>query len=454
MTQARSRGPAGRPASRPLGGPAASRHAALLLALMWLLPATIPARAQDGPPAPRLGLAEAETLALATDPALPRHEALARAEEEVAVAAAQLPDPVLKLGLLNFPTDTLSRTQEPMTQIRLGLQQRIPRGDSREIAADRRLTMAEVQRAERADRRRQVLRGVRKAWWELAYWLRAQEVIERSRGLFEQLVEITRYQYAAGRHNQQDVVRAELELSRLEDRLTRIRSMQDQARAELARWVGPEAARRDPAVDVEAAGGGLALAGGPGVADLQRLVTGLPDHPRLRAEQARIESARLGVDLARQSYRPGWMVDLGYGLRGGQNPDGSGRADFLSASLAVDLPLFPGQRQDRQVAASDQRLEAARRRRDEVLLDLRRQLERHHAAWQRLRERVVLYRERLLPQAERNAEASLDAYQNDNTDFTTLVRARLAELDTRLDAARVETDLARARADLDYFSGE
>ena len=58
-----------------------------------------------------------------------------------------------------------------------------------------------------------------------------------------------------------------------------------------------------------------------------------------------------GVDLAKQRYKPGWMLDLSYGLRSG-SMDGESRPDMLSAMVTVDLPLFRANRQDREVAAA------------------------------------------------------------------------------------------------------
>ncbi|HHC71650.1 MAG TPA: TolC family protein [Thiotrichales bacterium] len=399
---------------------------------------------QAATPAP-LTLDEAERLAVEQDALSERSARLAEAFEEEAVADEQLPDPRLKLGLANFPTDTFSFTQEPMTQLVVGVQQRFPRGESRRIRGERRQVQAAEQRARLAERRRKVRQETRKAWWELVYWLRAEKVLEANRGLFRQMVEVTEYQYGAGRHNQQDVVRAQLELSRLEDRLAKVRQEQDRARAVLARWIGDAAARRALADDHPDE---------VSLPALEVLVERLPAHPLLKAEQARIEAARKGVELAEQAYRPGWMLDVSYGLRGGENRDGSARSDFLSAAVMVDLPLFTANRQDRKVTAARRRVAAAQSVRDDRLRELKRMLESQYASWLRINERLTLYRERLVPETAQNAIASLEAYQNDNADFTTLLRARITELNTHLDVERLHRDRGRVLAVIEYLAGE
>ena len=82
---------------------------------------------------------------------------------------------------------------------------------------------------------------------------------------------------------------------------------------------------------------------------------------------------------------------------------------------------------------------------------LRRTLAREYANWQRLGEREALFRTQLIQEASANAEASLSAYQSGTTEFTTLMRARITELDIRLRAHRVRVDRAKAQARLLYL---
>src|SRR5210317_1751215 len=80
-----------------------------------------------------LTLGAAEELALASDPGVQSVEASKLALEEMSVAAEQLPDPLLKMGLVSLPTDTFNLGQEPMTQVQFGMVQKFPRGKSRAL---------------------------------------------------------------------------------------------------------------------------------------------------------------------------------------------------------------------------------------------------------------------------------------------------------------------------------
>ena len=77
-----------------------------------------------------------------------------------------------------------------------------------------------------------------------------------------------------------------------------------------------------------------------------------------------------------------------------------------------------------------------------------------YANWQRLGERADLYASQLLHESSANARASLNAYQNGVTEFTTLMRARITDLDVRLDDLRIRVDRAKAQASLLYLAGE
>jgi outer membrane protein TolC len=394
--------------------------------------------------ADELSLAEAEQLALQGDPMLGTIDATAQALDEAAIADGQLPDPKAKFSLFNFPTDTFDRDQEPITQLRFGLQQAIPRGDTLALRSKRTRVQANGERARVSNETRKLKREVRASWYETYYWLRAEKIVTANKRLFREMVDITESQYAAGRRNQQDVLRADLELGLLDDRLTDIQQKQETARAGLAKWIGADAQRALPAeIPV--------LPEPPSLAAIQAT---LPQHPALRMQRAHIDVNRQNVSLAREAYKPAWTVGVDYGVRDGNNPDGSERADLLAATVTFDLPIFTSKRQDRRLAAAQHREGAARLQYDDKLRVMQSMLEKEYVTWQRLSQRLRRYRQTLVNQATANSEASLLAYQNDATDFPTLMRAKITELNTHLKAMRIHVDAAKAQARLLYLAGE
>lgn len=392
-----------------------------------------------------LSLSEAEALALEGDPVMGALEARAWALDEKAIAEGELPDPKAKFGIMNLPTDSFSRSQEAMTQLQIGVQQAFPRGDTLSLQTERTGLLADADRARILDERRKILRAVRLAWYEVFYWSQANRVIEESLATVDNLIQVTQYLYSTGRRNQQDVIRAQLEYSLLEDRRIDITQQIDSARAELAKWIGePDAARPLPTV--------MPSLSWPGT--FGEIEARLTAHPRVLVEDRLIASRGSEIDLAEEAYLPGWMTDVTYGFRDGSDGMRGERADFLSLMVSVELPFFTGDRQDRRVSESKHQMASARYQRDDVLRELRRMLDATYAEWERLGERIVLYEQVVLMRADENVEATMRAYQDDVTDFTALMRAELIEIDTRLKEIRIMSSYAQAQAKLLYLAGD
>jgi len=172
-----------------------------------------------------LSLQEAEHLAIESDAKLSEIRLKSEALQEGSVAAGTLPDPKLKLGLMNFPTDTFDREQEPMTQVQVGVVQMFPRGKTLELKSSRLGDDAKGELARAEAQRRNILQQVRISWLDVYYWQNAAEVVAKNRRLFNQLVNTTQSLYAVGRRKQEDLLQAELELVVLDDRQTQVTTM-------------------------------------------------------------------------------------------------------------------------------------------------------------------------------------------------------------------------------------
>ncbi|MCC5810789.1 MAG: TolC family protein [Ectothiorhodospiraceae bacterium] len=385
-----------------------------------------------------LALYEAERLALTEDPSVLRFQALAAAREDAAIAAGRLPDPMVILELMDVPADSRRLDEDGMTQARIGVRQTFPRGQTRGLSGEREQALAGAEQARAWNAERTALRAVRRAYLELYFQRAALGVLEQSQPLFEDLLEVTEREFAAGRATQQDVLRAELELERLHDRVLDTRGRQSAAEGQLARWLGDDHALRPLAAEFPTLG---------------LPADELQAHPLLMAEQAALRAGRKEVELARQGYRPQWSVEVTYG-RPTASGSGMDAPDRLSAMVMFDLPVFTRHRQDRDLAASMHRRDAAEHAWLERQRELQMQLAQAEGRWRQLMAREQRYEQRLVPQALANAEAAEQAYRARTTDFAAYVRARLTELDTRLEALRIATDRRLEQADLLYLMGE
>lgn len=144
---------------------------------------------------------------------LKRYEAL----NEVPSQVKSLPDPIVSVGLINFPTDTFNRSQEAMTNVQIGFSQYFPypgkldlKGEIAEFEATAAYhTVDEV--------RLLLVNHIESTWWQVYYFDRALETIRNNQELLRQFIQIAEEKYKTGDGLQQDVLLAQLELSKLLD---------------------------------------------------------------------------------------------------------------------------------------------------------------------------------------------------------------------------------------------
>ncbi len=390
-----------------------------------------------------LDLDDVEALALAADPSVLSVQSRKASLNALEVAAAQLPDPMVKMGLMSLPVDSFQLGQEPMTQVQIGVVQKFPRGDSRELRAGQFREQSRGLDEMAVDLQLQILLAVREQYLEVLKQRRLAEINRAAEAAFSDLEQITRAYYGTGRAQQQDVLQAAVELSKVRERSSRIAEEEDRARARLATWIGDAAWR-------------------PLDTDWPELSPQLPpkpaedalrQHPRLRALHQEVIAADKGVALAEQGYKPEFSLDLTYGGRGGNNPDGSSRADLLTVMVMMDVPIFRDKRQDRMVAASVAQSSAAAFDRDDAYRHMRSELKLHQATLQRQQERLDLFEQSLLEESSFNAEAAFQAYQAALEDLTTLMRASITEFELELEYVHIKAEAYKTQARLLYLQG-
>lgn len=421
-----------------------------------------------GPIQAAMTLTEAVAIAQANDPWLAGSEFRQHAIEAESTAAGTLPDPMVSLGIANLPTDTFDFDQEAMTQLKVGVSQLFPRGDSLALNQKRLALLGSQHPYQREDRRAQVAVTIAHLWLEAFRAKETIRLIEQDRELFEHLVDVAQSSYssAMGRTRQQDLVRAQLELTRLEDRLTVLHERREMAHSSLGEWlrttpdsrIGPatrwpqegtgDLALTNTLPGIELQHPELYIAGGE--TSPQIMATYLRDHPALLSMDRRIDASEAGVELAEQKYRPQWSVNASYGYRE-DDPMDNDRADFFSIGVAFDLPLFTSKRQDQQVQSAIASAEALRTEKWLLLRKMIAAFETQRSRLLRLNQRQDLYRSRLLQEMNEQAEASLTAYTTDDGDFSEVVRARIDELNARIDALDIEIDRLKSISQLNYF---
>lgn len=383
-----------------------------------------------------------------------------QAASAMAESAYQLPDPKFSLKMANLPTDTLDFNQEAMTQIVAGVSQMYPRGDSRRLKRLQLQQQSARQPLLRAERQAQLKLTVTQLWLDAYQARQSVKLIEQDRALFDQLEDISlaSYSSALDRTRQQDLIKAQLENTRIEDRLTRLLQKQDMAEQKLLEWLLPSAGNfasgtnqySDYAADLPQLQSLYAeLWQGELISDSE-LASYLVRHPSVQKLDQNIAVATTAVQLAEQKYKPEWGVNASYGYRG-DDMNGRDRADLVSAGVTVSLPLFSSTRQDKEVEAANASKEKIRTDRSLMIRQMMASFKSAHSQLQRLEQRQQLFDRKLTPQIQQQAQAALNAYESDNGSFTEVVRARIAELNTRIESLEISVARQKQIAQLNYF---
>ncbi len=250
----------------------------------------------------------------------------------------------------------------------------------------------------------------------------------------------TRYRTGSG--IQQDVLKAELERSRLTERLI---SLEEQRRGLVSRLN----ALRDTPLSTPVRAAPLGEESGRMLAPADSLaLRAMARSPDLLVAKAVLERQQAALDLAERMRLPNWSASASYGQRDG------GRPDFLTAMVSVQVPLYARSKQDRAVREEQARLTGQEYRIRDMELRIQGEVERLVAELRKARRLSDLYREQILPQSEGVLNSALSGYRVDQVDFLTLLSAQTTLFNYQLEAVRVDVDARRRRAELDALVGD
>jgi outer membrane protein TolC len=386
-----------------------------------------------------LSLEEAQRRAVARSQTIAGQDSAITAAREMAIAAGQLPDPVLKVGIDNLPVtgeDRWSLTKDFMTMRRIGVMQELTRSEKRSLRAQRFGSEAEKAREEKAAVTALIQRDTALAWLDRWYAEAMGQVIAEQMAQVRREIAAAEAVYRGGRGSQADVIGAHGTLAALEDRASEFRRKATSATAMLARWIGdgadaPLAAR--PAIDT------VRL-------DAQNLEHDLVHHPEIAVLTRQQEIATAEARLAEAARNPDWSVELAYQQRG------SDFSNMVSIGLSVPLPWDRGNRQDREASAKLAAAEQARAQREELLRAHVGEVRALLGEWQSGRERLGRYGQELIPLAAERSRAALAAYQGGRAGLADLLLARRNETEVRMQAVQLEMETARVWAQLSFLT--
>ena len=412
-------------------------RAAVLAALAGTLAFSGAGLAADMP----LTLAEAQRRAVERSRQIPAQDAAIAASRDRAVAAGQLPDPMLRFGIDNLPVDgpdQFSLTRDFMTQRRIGISQEFTRSDKRELRAQRFEREAEKSRAEKTATIASIQRDTALAWLDRYYAEAMAAVIAEQAKEVKLEVSAAEGAYRAGRGTQADVFAAHSALVGLEDRISEFNRRIATAKTGLARWIGDGA---EAALEAKPAMDSIRL-------DTGALETELGHHPQIALLSKQAEVALIEARIAEADKKSDWTVELAYSQRG------SSYSNMVSIGVSVPLQWDQKNRQDRELASRLALADQARAQRDDLLRAHVAEVRSMIQEWQNGLERTARYQRQLIPLAKERTKAALGAYLGNKASLTDLLLARRNAIDVHLQALQLEMESARLWAQLNFLIPE
>ncbi len=385
-----------------------------------------------------LSLDQALKLARARSQTLVAQDAAASAARDLAVAAGQLPDPTLTVGINNLPvtsSERFSLTDDFMTMRSVGVMQEFTRADKRMARAARFEREAEGAQATRELALSNLERDTALAWLDRYYQEEIRALLSLQRDEARLQIDAADAAWRGSRGAQIDVIAARAAVAMIDDRIAQSDRQVLTARTMLARWIGPAAA--DP-LDALPTIDTVPL-------HLASLDAQLVHHPAIAVLTKQEEVASAEVDIARANKQADWSLAVMYSQRG------PSYSNMVSVNVSIPLQWDQRNRQDRDVAAKLALVDQSRAQRDELLRSHTAEVEVMLQEWQSNRERLTRYGDTLIPFASQRTQAALTNYRGGGGTLGVVLDARRNEIDTRIERVKLALETARLWAQLNFL---
>lgn len=367
------------------------------------------------------------------------------AQQRISPAEA-LDDPILEAGVINAPLASSPFNREDMTMKMIGLSQRLPFPGKRGLRKDVAAKDAEAVNHGYQETVNRVIRDLKLAYFDLGLTLEMIRLVEKNKFILEGFLHLAEDHYRVGLGSQADALKAQTQVSRMQDELLRLAREQPMIEAELIRTLGRHTnvatlVPSPPHIHEE-------------LLNLEALrETALAQRPQLLALQSLIARNEKSIDLARRAYYPDLDVRFSYGQRDNLL-DGTRRDDMVSMTVAINLPVWRGNKIEPRIMESqamrNQALNLYQAQQNEIAAKLRQQM----AATEQNLKSARLYQTTILPQARLTVESALAAYRVNRVDFLTLLDNQMTVFNYEISLVTAMANYNKALAEIDLLTGK
>lgn len=304
-----------------------------------------------------------------------------------------------------------------------------------------------------AAREREVANAITQLWLELGYQQQAESILKENQRLMRELANFIQTNYSIGKNEAQDLLNAQLQVSKLDEKLQANAQMQRRITSQLSEWLGAEWLQHAGKLQTSNQLPWTTLAERLGNADQTKHFALLANHPMVKMADTAIAVSKTQVDLAEQAYAPQFGVEVMYAYRQANGMNGQPAPDLVSAYVTLDIPLFTENRQDKTLAAAQYQVGASQSQKDLLLAQMNAKVNALLVDRENLEQRLSRYNNTLISQAKARTQAVERGYQNNTAQFSDVIAATSDELALALEKQRLITDLNLINSNLAALLG-
>jgi len=390
-------------------------------------------------PSPVLELRDMLREALERNPAIQSALHAVEGQRHKVPQAKSLPDPEASVGWMGNLTPFSVQEGDPSSYRGAGVMQSLPYPGKLKLRGE--VAGQDVQMAQwdyEAVRRR-ITADVKAAYYEYFFYAKALEITRNNKDLLQKLSSISEARYRVGKAMQQDVLKSQVEISLLLQKIAVLEQQRATAQARLNTLMSrPPESPLPPAAMVEPAALNESLDALYAAAKAQ--------DPGLQREVVAVRRSQLSTDLARKDYLPDFSIAYMFEQRP-LMPDMNGM------TFTINVPVFYKTKQREQVKQAQEEVLSAERSRDNRANELQFELKQQYLAAKAAKQLLDLYTKAVVPQASLALESSMSAYEVGNVDFLTMLANFTTVLDYEVDYYRELADYQTALARMEPLVG-
>ena len=385
-------------------------------------------------------LDEAEQIALHGNPEIRvAAQKVAMAESHVPGAGA-LDDPSVMYRGWQVPLAKPWDYNAAMNMLMIG--QTFPGPGKRALRSQVATDAISVPKADFEAKEREISAAVRKSFYDLLRTADELRLHDEQVGIARQAFEAARIKYSVGKVPQQDVLKAQVALTKLIEHLVMLEQDADLSRATLNALLG-----RSPDTPLEVSGHHAIPAQIPTLAELKEFA--VQNRPELMASAATIKQAQDEVALARKQYTPDFSANVGYMLA----PNGSQFRNNYMIEGSMTLPWLNRRKHESEISESKAEVAERQAEFDATRLTVFQEIQEALVRANSAKRLVELYQNSLRPQSEATLHSTVIAYENDRTDILNLLDSQNTTLDVDYAYFRALADFEQRMAELELAVG-